>query len=41
MGNNYLSYKEIKNLLKIIEKQKINLTIFEALTVIFILNAQK
>ena len=38
MGNNFLSYKEIKKTVKIIEKQKINLTIFEALTVIFILN---
>ena len=41
MGNNFLSYKEIKNTIKIIEKQKINLTIFEALTVIFILNVAK
>ena len=39
MGNNFLSYKEISNTIKIIEKQKVNLTIFEALTVIFILNA--
>ena len=38
MGSNFLSYKEIKKTIKIIEKQKINLTIFEALTVIFILN---
>ena len=41
MGNNFLSYKEIKKTIKIIEKQKINLTIFEVLTVIFILNAAK
>ena len=41
MGNNFLSYKEIKKTIKIIEKQKINLTIFEALTVIFIINAAK
>ena len=41
MGNEFLSYKEIKNTLKIIEKEKINLTIFETLTVIFILNAAK
>ena len=41
MGNNFLSYKEINNTIKIIEKQKVNLTIFEALTVIFILNAAK
>ncbi len=39
MGDNFLSYKQINNTIKIIEKQKINLTIFEALTVIFILNA--
>jgi len=41
MGNNFLSYKEIKKTVKIIEKQKINLTIFEALTVIFILNVAR
>ena len=41
MGNNFLSYKEIKKTIKIIEKQKINLTIFEALTIIFILNAAR
>ena len=41
MGDNFLSHKEIKKTIKIIEKQKINLTIFEALTVIFILNAAK
>ena len=41
MGNDFLSYKEIKKTIKIIEKQKINLTIFEVLTVIFILNAAK
>jgi len=41
MGSNFLSYKEIKKTVKIIEKQKINLTIFEALTVIFILNAAR
>ena len=41
MGNNFLSYKEIKKTVKIIEKQKINLTIFEALTVIFIINSAK
>ncbi len=41
MGNSFLSYKEIKKSIKVIEKQKINLTIFEALTVIFILNAAK
>tara|TARA_Y100001970_G_scaffold205146_1_gene249832 strand:- start:344 stop:1606 length:1263 start_codon:yes stop_codon:yes gene_type:complete len=41
MGNNFLSYKEIKQTIKIIEKQKINLTVFEVLTVIFIINAAK
>ena len=41
VGNNFLSYKEIKQTIKIIEKQKINLTVFEVLTVIFIINAAK
>ncbi len=41
MGNNFLRYEEIKKTVKIIEKQRINLTIFEALTVIFILNVAK
>ena len=41
MGKKFLSYKEIKKSIKVIEKQKINLTIFEVLTVIFILNAAK
>ena len=41
MGDNFLSYKKISKSIKIIEKQNINLTIFEALTVIFILNAAK
>ena len=41
MGDNFLSYKEIKKTVKIVEKQRINLTIFEALTVIYILNAAK
>ena len=41
MGDNFLSFKEIKTTIKIIEKEKINLTIFEVLTVIFILNAAK
>ena len=41
MGSNFLNYKEIKNTIKIIVKQKINLTIFEALTIIFIINAAK
>ena len=41
MGNNFLSYVEIKKAIKTIKKQKINLTIFEVLTVIFILSAAK
>tara|TARA_B100000963_G_C22637343_1_gene678331 strand:- start:2910 stop:4172 length:1263 start_codon:yes stop_codon:yes gene_type:complete len=41
MGNNFLSHKEIEQTIKIIEKQKINLTVFEVLTVIFIINAAK
>jgi len=41
MGDNFLSYKKISKSIKIIEKQNINLTVFEALTVIFILNAAK
>ncbi len=40
-GDSYLSYKKIKKTIKIIKKIKINLTIFEVLTVIFILNAAK
>ena len=41
MGEEFLSYKKIKQTIKIIEKQNINLTIFEALTVIFLLNASE
>ena len=41
MGKSFLSYPEIKKTIKTIEKQKINLTIFEVLTLIFILNASK
>jgi dihydrofolate synthase/folylpolyglutamate synthase len=41
MGNNFLSYKEIKETIKTIEKQKINLTVFEVLTMVFIINAAK
>ena len=39
MGNSFLSYKNIYKTLKLIEKQNIKLTIFEVLTVIFIINA--
>ena len=41
LGDSFLSHSEINKTIKIIEKQKINLTIFEVLTVIFILNAAK
>ncbi len=39
MGNDFLSYSKIKKTIKLIEKQNINLTIFEVLTLIFIINA--
>ena len=41
MGNNFLSFSEIEKTIKTIKKKKINLTIFELFTVIFILNASK
>ena len=41
MGDKFLSHQSIKKTIKIIEKQKVSLTIFEALTVIFIINAAK
>ncbi len=41
MKNRYLTHKEIKNTIKKIEKLKIRLTIFEVLTLIYILNASK
>ena len=41
MGDRYLTDKEIRYSIKIIEKLKISLTIFEVLTVVFILNASK
>ena len=41
MGDRYLTNKEIRYSIKIIEKLKISLTIFEVLTVIFVLNASK
>ena len=41
MGKMHLSIKQIKKTIKIIEKLKINLTIFELFTVIFIINASK
>lgn len=41
MGKMYLTIDEIKRSIKIIEKLKVNLTIFELFTVIFIINASK
>ena len=41
MGNRYLTHQEIKQSIKIIEKLKVPLTIFEVLTVIYIMNASK
>ncbi|MDC0937374.1 hypothetical protein OAR56_00060 [Pelagibacteraceae bacterium] len=41
MGDRYLTHQEIKHSIKIIEKLKVPLTIFEVLTVIYIINASK
>ena len=41
IGSRYLTHQEIKKSIKIIEKFKIPLTIFEVLTVIYIINASK
>ena len=41
MGKNFLSFAAISKTIKTIEKQKINLTMFELFTVIFILNASR
>ena len=41
MGNRYLTHQEIKQSIKLIEKLKVPLTVFEALTVIYIINAAK
>ena len=41
MGNGYLSHKEIKTTIKQIEKLNIPLTVFECLTLIYIINASK
>ena len=41
MGDRYLTHKEIQQSIKIIEKLKVSLTIFEVLTVIYIINASK
>ena len=41
IGNRFLTYREIRQSIEIIEKLKVPLTIFEVLTVIYILNASK
>ena len=41
MGKGYLSYKEIKETIKKIEKLKIPLTVYEVLTLVYIINASK
>ncbi len=41
MGINYLSYEEIKKTISVIEKLNISLTIFEVLTLVYIINAAK
>ena len=41
MGGRYLTHQEIKQSIKLIEKVKVPLTIFEVLTVIYIMNASK
>ena len=39
MGDGYLTHQKIKNTVKIIEKLKVPLTIFEVLTLVYIINA--
>ena len=41
MGNRYLTHQEIKRSIRLIAKLKVPLTIFEVLTVVFIINASK
>ncbi len=41
MGDEYLTHKEIKKTIKQIEKLNISLTVFECLTLIYIINASK
>jgi len=41
IGGRYLTHQEIRQSIKLIEKLKVPLTIFEVLTVIYILNASK
>ena len=41
LKNKYISFKKLKNYIKIIEKTKLNLTLFELLTCVYILAAKK
>ena len=41
MGDRYLTHQEIKQSITLIEKLKVPLTIFEVLTVVYIINASK
>jgi dihydrofolate synthase/folylpolyglutamate synthase len=41
MGDRYLTHQEIRQSIKLIEKLKVPLTIFEVLTVVYIMNASK
>ena len=41
MGDRYLNHSEIRKTIKIIEKLKIPLTVYEVLTLVFIINAAK
>ena len=41
MGNRYLTHQEIKQSIRLIAKLKVPLTIFEVLTVVYIINASK
>ena len=41
MGEKYLSHSEIKKTIKQIEKLNIPLTVFECLTLVYIINASK
>ena len=41
MGSNYLSYRDIKKSINLIENLKIPLTIFEVLTLVYIINASR
>lgn len=41
MGSRYLTYKEIKDTIKKIEKLKVPLTVYEVLTLVYVINASK